>query len=186
MMMTSSSPPIAAPVWPEAVRAERVMLPNRPSAPVRTLRVVPPVPRVASPASPENAASILERSVDREYLRRGGLACGDELLNLVRTRCDQPISRVARWIVGREIVQYRSGSDTVYPLFQFDVADMSVLPTVREVTAELASVLDDMDLAHWFVRPNLSLNGEVPADALRREPQTVIDAARADRFIMRG
>lgn len=182
-MMTSSSLPTAATVWPDAARAERAMLPSRPSVQVRALRVVSPVARVATPATP---AKSLERSIDCEYLRRGGLARGDELLNLVRTRCDQPISRVARWIVGREVLQYRSGADIVFPLFQFDLSDMSILDPVRDVIAELTSVLDDSELAQWFVRPNLSLNGAAPADALRREPQSVVDAARVDRFVIRG
>jgi hypothetical protein len=131
-------------------------------------------------------AGSFEPAIDREYLCRGGLARGDELLNLVRTHCDQPISRVARWIVGREVLQYRSGLDAAFPLFQFDVADMSIRPAVRQVIGELSGVLDDGELAQWFVRPNLSLDGAMPVDALKRDAGAVIAAARTDRFIARG
>ena len=120
------------------------------------------------------------------YVRRGGVACGDELVSLIRTHADQPISRVARWIVGREAVQFKYGHDTVFPLFQFDLAEMSIRSDVRRVLAELAAAFDDAEIAQWFVRPNAWLAGATPVDALQYGVDGVLEAARADRFLILG
>jgi hypothetical protein len=174
-MMTSPLQLRTAETWPDAVRAEPRFRP--PSA--RMLRVVAGGQRSA-------ATDSAERSMEREYVSRGGLARGDELLALVRTRCDQPISRVARWIVGREAIQYRSGTEAAFPLFQFELSDMSIRPAVAGVIAELSPALDDIELAEWFVRPNATLAGAMPADVIDDDPGAVIAAARADRFVIRG
>jgi hypothetical protein len=46
--------------------------------------------------------------------------------------------------------------------------------------------MDAWELAQWFSDPNQWLHGARPADLIRSNPFAVIQAARADRFIMAG
>ncbi len=62
-------------------------------------------------------------------------------------------SVLARWIALRQVVSFEWQAQTWLPLFQFDRRDMSIHP----------------ELAHWFARPNSSL-----------------EALRTDRFAIEG
>ncbi len=122
----------------------------------------------------------------RAYAAGGGIMDGDTITSLVREHSSQPISRVARWIVGREVVQFRCLADTLFPLFQFDLATMSIRPGAQRVIAELAPAFDDMELAQWFVRRNTCLAGAMPVDLVDSQLPAVLAAARTDRFVLRG
>ena len=120
------------------------------------------------------------------YASSGGVVSGAEIVLLLRGHSSQSISRVARWIVAREVVQFKWRGETLLPLFQFDLANMSVRPHTRRVIAELAPAFDDMDLAQWFVRPNSRLADALPVDLFERDLLAVLAAARADRLARMG
>jgi hypothetical protein len=150
-----------------------------------------PTPQHAPMPAPRrgNAAQLVtqnEQTLLAAYQTRGGVARGDELVSLVRTRADQPLSRVARWIVDRDALQFRLQDETVFPLFQFDMADMSVRADVRRVMAELTPAFDNDDMAQWFVRQNAWIAGSRPVDLLARDVDSVVAAARADRCMLLG
>ena len=127
-------------------------------------------------------------SMWRTFHRVGGLVDADDILDLLRSRsaCSQPLSGLAHWLVDRSIVSFGWQSRTFVPLFQFVKCDMSVVQGVREAIAELVDVYDDWELASWFSRPNTWMQYATPADAVARDPASVLQAARADRFILRG
>jgi len=116
----------------------------------------------------------------------GGLIADDELAALLGRSAGQPLSRLARWILNREVVCIPWQLQSVLPMFQFDTRDMSLRPEVVEVVAELSGALDDWDVAIWFATPTSWLEGATPVDAMGVEPASVLQAARADRFIARG
>ncbi|MCK9689469.1 hypothetical protein [Scleromatobacter humisilvae] len=120
------------------------------------------------------------------YTKAGGLCTCDEVLDLLRQRFDQPISMLAKWIVGRSVVNMHWRSRTLIPLFQFDLRDMCVRSEVVAVIAELTSAYDDFEIAHWFAEPNGWLAGTRPVEILRQSPEEVLEAARADRYVARG
>ena len=128
----------------------------------------------------------LARATHNAYASNGGIACGTLILELLRDHSSQPISRVARWIVAREIVQFRWRGETMFPLFQFDPTNMSIRQSTREVVAELAPAFDDLALAEWFVRPNSWLEDAPPVAVVQSDSQAVLAAARADRFAILG
>ncbi len=72
------------------------------------------------------------------------------------------------------------------PLFQFDLADMSLRPAAASVIGELSGAFDELDLAAWFAEPNAWLANAAPMDALESDPLAVLQAARADRYIARA
>ena len=120
------------------------------------------------------------------YERTGGLMRSEDVLFLLRRRSSQALSLLARWIVDRRVVAFEWQADRLVPMFQFDLADMSIRPEAAAVLAELAGVFDDWELASWFAEPNAWLQGRTPVDALQADAQAVLDAARADRFVARG
>jgi hypothetical protein len=139
------------------------------------------------------APTLQHRLEDRQFLvmqhafhLTGGMVSGDEMARLLRRHSDQPISMLARWIVAREAVSFEWKSQTLLPLFQFDLSNMSLRPSVTAIVRELADVFDDLPLALWFAEPNAWLADSSPVDVVAVDPAAVLEAARADRFIARG
>lgn len=151
--------------------------------------------RGADAEVPMDALSRLQwLATARAFADTGGLVSGDELAELLRQRCDadvklqvpQPLSLVARWIVSQSVVSIDSPWGRMLPLFQFDVARAVVHPGMRPLLAELQGVLDDVELALWFVTPNDWLGGACPARAMHHSLPAVRLAARTDRYVARG
>jgi hypothetical protein len=94
-----------------------------------------------------------------------------------------PLSLLGRWIVGRELVCRTWRETILLPVFQMDAATWLPRPTVRRAVRELRDVYDDHELALWFVRAHPMLAGCAPAAAIGAEPEAVVEAARADRFL---
>jgi hypothetical protein len=122
----------------------------------------------------------------RVYDATGGVVSGDELSSLLRGASAQPISLIARWIVNRQVVTIRWRSQTLLPLFQFDLRRSSLRPPIERVIAELTGVFDDFELAIWFSQPNSWLAGASPVQVLGNDVPAVLGAARADRFVATG
>ena len=116
----------------------------------------------------------------------GGVIAGDEFSQLLRRKLDQPISLLARWIVQRRIVHFEWRCLTWLPLFQFDLASMQVRPGVHQAVAELRNVFDDWELTQWFARPNCWMDGGSPSELMAAAPNSVLEVARADRFVAAG
>jgi hypothetical protein len=120
------------------------------------------------------------------YRRTGGLVSCDHAAMLLGRHRDQPISMLARWIVARALVSFVWQSETLVPLFQFELVDMTLRRGVSEVIAELVGAFDDLELATWFTRPNCWLSDAPPLAVLETDQPAVLQAARADRYLARG
>jgi len=120
------------------------------------------------------------------FEQHGGVLDGDEVAFLLRSFVDQPMSRLARWIVSREIVTIARRSALFVPMFQFDRQLMELRSRCRETVLELSGSMEDWDVARWFASPNSWLDGAIPVAMLERDPDGVVEAARADRFIQCG
>lgn len=124
----------------------------------------------------------------------GGLVSGDDLADLIRHRCEvagwlpdsEPVSLVARWIVTRAVVSLDSPWGPMFPLFQFDLPTASVVDAMDPLLNELRPVFEDVELALWFVSPNDWLGGARPVSAMHHSLPSVLQAARADRFVAGG
>jgi hypothetical protein len=134
------------------------------------------------------AQTPLRRIEDRQfammevaYRRHGGLASGDDVARLLRRRTSQPLSILARWIVDRQIVNFRWQSRLLVPLFQFAAEGMNLRPLVLQVIDELAPTMDDWMLAYWFAEPDAQLGDRCPLDLLDSDPLALCGAARARR-----
>ena len=145
-----------------------------------------PRPRVAWERTQGGLAQQQYLAMAQGYAASGGITGCDEMVGLLRCCFDQPISVLARWIVGRAVVCFEWRATTMLPNFQFDMADMTIRPQVSEVLRELRDTFDDCEVALWFAQPNAWLDGRTPVDVLRTDPASVLDTARADRYIARG
>jgi hypothetical protein len=145
-------------------------------------------PRVNAPAvrSSPPAASDEHRAMIHTYQRMGGLVSCDQAAMLLGRHREQPISLLARWIVARAVVSFVWQSETLVPLFQFELADMTLRQGASEVIAELAGAFDELDLATWFTLPNCWLGEAPPLAVLETDQPAVLRAARADRYLARG
>ena len=120
------------------------------------------------------------------YEQAGGLLDENEAVCLLRRHVEQPIGKLARWLVERRIVFFRWKFRTFIPVFQFERREMTLRKSLAPVLAELTDVFDDWAVALWFAQPNSWLDGSAPAAVLADKPEGVQQAARADRFIACG
>ena len=114
-----------------------------------------------------------------------GTIGSSELVLRMLAHCDQPISTLAHWIVERKVVAFDWQSQTLLPLFQFQLSDMSLRSPVVHVVQELSALLGDWELALWFALPNPWLDQARPVDAISHDAPAVLHAARAARFALR-
>ena len=120
------------------------------------------------------------QTMQRGFKLHGGLATGDEVAGMLRARNEQPISMLARWIVGRSVVSFSWHSRIMLPLFQFHRESMCPCAGTSAVIAELVDSFDDWDLSSWFASPNAWIGGAAPAALVQSHPQCVLEAARLD------
>ncbi|CAA2102281.1 hypothetical protein [Variovorax paradoxus] len=117
------------------------------------------------------------------YRTSGGLATGHEIS--ARRPLDG-LSAVARAVAAREVIVVDWGGQRWLPFFQFERGDVTVRQPVRALLGELSGVLDDWDIAQWFVQPDAWLDGAQPLHLLATDFPRVHDAARALRFVCRN
>ena len=140
-------------------------------------------PEFALPAAWDVVQERRFAALGAALMRHGGFVPADQLCSLLRAHWDQPLSRMARWIVRREVVSVSWRAQIWLPMFQFERPSLDIRPAASEVIAALRQVYDDWELAEWFVRPHDQLARRVPAVELSCDPAAVKDAARRDRFV---
>lgn len=140
---------------------------------------------IPPPFSPScNARSF--QALELAFSYAGGISSEGDLLQRLQMFCDQPISKLAHWIVDREIVHFTWQGRTFVPMFQFLPTTLRIRDEARSVIFELASTLDDWELVTWFATPSPSLKNRAPVDLLSSNFPEVLNAARFDRYLSRG
>lgn len=120
------------------------------------------------------------------FMLHGGMLTTDEVTERLRASCDQPISKLARWIVSGSTLSLTWHRQTLMPAFQFHFAELTIRPRFSEVLRELRSALDDWEIALWFATPNATLGNAMPVNVLANDAPAVVQAARVGWFIVRG
>jgi hypothetical protein len=155
----------------------------------KAVRADDPVATTAPRFTPRGgvtAGQLRLRAMECAFLPSGGLVSGNLLSHLLRHGLDQPISKLARWIVDRHVLSFEIDGQIWLPMFQFDPSSLRLLPAVQLVIDELRDVFDAWELSEWFARPNSLLGGGVPASVVARDGRAVLQAARLDRFVAAG
>ena len=120
------------------------------------------------------------------YRPSGGLARAQELAARFGLQGTAQVSTLASWIVRRQVVSLVWQDKIWLPLFQFNHVNLSLLPGLAQVMAELVVALDDWEIANWFSLPNPWLADCTPADTLLTAAPEVLNAARAERYVALG
>ena len=120
------------------------------------------------------------------YRATGGMARGDDLARLLEDMRCGDVSTLARLIASGQVFGFDWHGSFWVPMFQFELRDLTVRPSVRQVQAELAKVFDGWTIAVWFSQRNSWLDEQRPVDLLDTALPAVLHAARADRFIATG
>ncbi|MDO8906773.1 hypothetical protein [Hydrogenophaga sp.] len=115
------------------------------------------------------------------YRGSGGLYRGGDVNALLEGRGRHTAGTVDKWMDRNEVIHFEWQCLTWLPRFQFDMVTKAPLAEVGLVATELAGVYDKWETALWFAHPSSALEGRVPADAMRSDPDLVIQAARRDR-----
>jgi len=113
----------------------------------------------------------------------GGLATGAEI---AAREPGTGMSRLARWIVRREVLCLDWQGSLWLPAFQFERQGLVLKEAARRVASELPSTLDGWELADWWLSPNPLLAERSPLLTLPDDARAVAEAARVFRFLMAG
>ena len=115
-----------------------------------------------------------------------GLARGDDLALCLGQGRTGGHARLARLMVSGQVFSF-AWLDTYWlPMFQFDTAGLGPRAESRAVLRELVEVLDGWTLAVWFVQPSNCLASRSPLDLLRSDLPAVLQAARLQRYVVKG
>jgi hypothetical protein len=142
-----------------------------------------PGPR--SPAAEDDTDEADFATMRSAYHAAGGFAGGDDLARLLQDSGRGTFASLARMIVRGEVFGFDWRQTFWIPMFQFS-EELEVKPGLKAVLRELKSEYDGRRLAHWFVEPNGWLDEGRPIDVLDSNPDEVLQAARADRFVATG
>jgi hypothetical protein len=123
----------------------------------------------------------LIRLID-SYGVRGGIASPEGIVNLMRPYWRQPISILAKWIIGHRVLSFAWRAQLLLPVFQFELPRMTPNAVVADCALALCEFMDDEGFAAWFVRPSEWLDQRMPVDLLAMDPGAVIDAAGRTRI----
>lgn len=159
--------------------------PALPTPPVPGAPVVAGVTRLV-PRWVDQARATEHRQMQAAFERCGGLTDSEGLVRRMGADHEQPISQVARAIVGRRLVHLTWRGTVWLPLFQFALPSLALRPAVTQALLELRDDLDDWAMALWFATDHPMLDGRTPAAVAVDGDGDLVDAARADRFVLRG
>jgi len=158
---------------------------SSPSLPLTLKRLLPAADGPAQGEGEGGASLQRDRQFTgmlQAFRETGGVMRGDEAAALMQVRGTGSLSLLARWIVAREVLSFEWQGELWVPLFQFNLADMSLRPEVARISGEWSSAFDGWTLACWFATPHEHLGQRLPADVLAEDAGAVLQAARADRL----
>lgn len=158
----------------------------RPSSPLSFVPAQHWQPARPSAALLHSAQASQFREMAQAFRDSGGIASSDDVVALLLSHTDQPISQLAHWIVDHDVLSFQWQLRTLVPLFQFDLRTMRLRPCVSAVIRELAPALSDWEISLWFATPNAWLSDAAPLDTMARDVPAVLDAARGERYLSRG
>ena len=157
------------------------------------------------PAPPDDqAAHVLDlapssggfRTLSAAFRASGGIARADDLARLLCDRVadadagdgDGDGSSLDHLLARAKVFSFAWRDRVWLPMFQFDLRRLSVQQAPQQVRAELLGTCatDGWDCASWFALPHAALQQRAPVDMLAFDLPGVLNAARADRWVLTG
>lgn len=116
------------------------------------------------------------------YRASGGLARARDLALMLEEGRRSYLMSLEKLIASGTVFGFDWRGSFWVPMFQFELADLSLKPGPRLVSAELAPALDGWLKALWFVRPCGGLAARKPIEVMESNHAAVLDAARDCRM----
>lgn len=120
------------------------------------------------------------------YRNTGGIARSDEINHWTRQYGGPDPVTLNQWIDARTVLCFEWNHARWMPWFQFHRHTLHPHPQLAPLLAELSAVFDPWETASWLALPSPWIRGRVPVDCLLTDLASVLDAARADRFVANG
>lgn len=111
----------------------------------------------------------------------GGTSRGDTLAAVLKQHRSQENASLARLMVTGRVFCFPWRSSLWVPMFQFDLTDLSVKDSARQVRSILEPAFKEWALAAWFARPHPLLHGQLPANVVDTQFDAVCSAADWER-----
>jgi hypothetical protein len=115
------------------------------------------------------------------YRRTGGMADRRELVRWMVDCGAGDAASLAGLLAGRAVFGFAADERYWLPMFQFDLADLSIRPAPTRVAAALGGALDGWLLAQWFAQPHPGLDDRRPVDVLNGDPARVLAVAAGEQ-----
>jgi hypothetical protein len=157
-----------------------------PSPNLSSVKAAPDAANCAHQCVQEHCADQQFVEMLHSYRDSGGLVRSQEVLALFKRRKGPNATRLSSWIGERDLICFEWHSQAWIPWFQFNETEMTLRPELSQVFAELAPHYRPLELASWFAEPNPWLEDRLPVDAFESDFPAVLNAARADRFVVNG
>ena len=137
--------------------------------------------RIGSAPSSKGVAALLSA-----FHATGGVVRGDELASMLEHLKIGDLASLGKAMASGEICSFQWRSAFWIPMFQFDLDKLTLQRGPRSVVQELTGVFDGWMLSAWFAQPNSWLGSRKPVDCLASNLPSVLEAARADRYVAVG
>lgn len=113
----------------------------------------------------------------KEFLDEFAVIDSTRVHEISGNKGSNPSQTAAVWRKANRILGLPVGQRTVYPAFQFDEGGRPY-PLIKRVLDALPDDMMPWQTAFWLVSPSSVLDGGLPLDAIRRDDERVVEAAR--------
>lgn len=113
----------------------------------------------------------------KEFLDEFAVIDSTRVHEISGNKGSNPAQTAAVWRKANRILGLPVGQRTVYPAFQFDEGGRPY-PLIKRVLDALPDDMTPWQTAFWLVSPSSVLDGGLPLDAIRRDDERVVEAAR--------
>jgi hypothetical protein len=143
--------------------------------------IAEPEPKRADGNFGERPGDLGVQALRAAYRASGGVARGDDLARLLDDLAPPDPTRFDGLVDDGTVFGFDWRGALWVPMFQFELADLSVRLHPLQVRAELEPRFDAWQVAVWFARRNPSLGSLRPVDLVNAQLPWVLSAARIDR-----
>lgn len=137
--------------------------------------------RVASGHDESISRALTRAKVQSETLASVPMVEQSEACALLGLSDTNPSATLKRYETRNRILRFDWKGKAAYPLFQFDVAERRIHPTlIRLMDMRTDEWGGKMALLHWLTRPNRSLRGARPCDRLSDDADAIVESFSAE------
>ena len=137
--------------------------------------------RVASGHDESISRALTRAKLQNETLASVPMVEQGEACALLGLSDANPSATLKRYETRNRILRFDWKGKAAYPLFQFDVAERRIHPTlIKLMDMRTETWGGKMALLYWLTRPNRSLGGARPCDRLTEDAEAILESFSAE------